>query len=93
MTLKMRKGGSRHRNRPAIRTITQTNSNASGQVLPMARALLFRACGRRTLDVVVVTRCPHCGRGGHLHRGTNLDGAVRQSGCSPRREYLLAVVA
>lgn len=71
---------------------TYLQGNANPRALPTARAMVFPATGRRTMDAAVVTRCPHCGRGGHLHRGVRLNGAVRESGCNPAREYVLAVV-
>jgi hypothetical protein len=58
--------------------------------LPVARALLLPRTGRRRMDVAVVLRCVFCRRA-HLHRGNDLDGAVRESGCRPARDYLLAV--
>lgn len=60
--------------------------------VPVAAAQLYPATGRRHLNVAVVTRCPHCLRS-HLHRGRDLDGAPKVSGCNPGRPYILAVVA
>jgi hypothetical protein len=49
---------------------------------------LIPPAGRRALAVAVV-RCGLCG-GRHLHRGRQLDGAVRTAGCC-RERYILAV--
>jgi hypothetical protein len=64
--------------------------NPQPPALPTARALLLPAAGRRGQDAAVVTLCPWCRRT-HLHRGHQLDGAVRESGCRPARDYVLAV--
>jgi hypothetical protein len=80
--------GPRHRGRPHNHTEAQGNGRQLD--LPTAGALLLPAAGRRSLDAVVVPRCPWCSDS-HLHRGLHLDGAVRESGCVPAREYLLAV--
>ncbi|MEU8608769.1 hypothetical protein AB0C29_12295 [Actinoplanes sp. NPDC048791] len=69
---------------------TTQQRNPEQPALPTVRALLFPATGRRTLDTAVVTRCPWCCRT-HLHRGADLNGAVRESGCRPARDYVLAV--
>lgn len=81
--------GPRHRGRPDT-TKPQPQRNAHAQLLPMARALLLPRSGRRSLDAAVVLKCCYCRRS-HLHRGFDLNGAVRESGCSPRREYVLVV--
>jgi hypothetical protein len=72
-------------------TMTYRQGNPDALELPTARARLYPATGRRTLDAAVVPRCPWCRRT-HFHRGARLDGAVRESSCSPRREYVLAVI-
>lgn len=82
--------GPHHRGRPATTTYQQGQSNAAAAEVPTARALLFPATGRRIFDAAVVTCCPWCRRS-HLHRGAHLNGAVRESGCQPSREYLLVV--
>ncbi len=85
-----RRSGPRHRGRPDTNTRGQGNADAS--VLPTVRALILPATGRRRMDAAVVLRCEFCRRS-HLHRGYRLNGAVRESGCWPKREYVLAVAA
>lgn len=86
-----RRSGPRHRGRPDI-TFTQAQGNQTVADLPTAPALLLPRTGRRTMDAAVVTRCPWCA-GTHLHRGLDLNGAVRDSGCVPAQAYQLAVAA
>lgn len=85
------RSGPHHRGRPGT-TFTEAQGNPIPASVPTAVAMLVPATGRRQFDVAVVTRCPWC-LAGHVHRGNHLDGAVRESGCRPAREYQLAVTS
>lgn len=96
------KSGPHHKGRPTTFTGPQdASADGATQVVTgvtvgvtvrVAQALLVPAAGRRQFDVAVVTRCPWC-LCGHVHRGADLHGAVRESGCRPGREYQLAVAS
>jgi hypothetical protein len=55
---------------------------------PRVAAVFYPPSGRRTLGLIVVTRCPWCAAGGpHAHRGNAAEG-LRRAGCD-RGDYVL----
>jgi hypothetical protein len=77
------------RNRPGVASGAAPKAVIATTTSSAIVTLVLPPAGKRRFAVGVVAHCPFCGRP-HLHRGHQLDGAVRAAGCSGR-EYVLAV--